>query len=327
MSLDLDERQRAMLKEMGVTVWWPKPAAPLVSVDVATDRPAISSASDPAILASKNIASNINLNQKIDQKINEIELNNVAISQTNTRLISSNNQDENLENKYFKTDVAIANLNWPALQHTVSQCRACALCEGRRQTVFGVGQNAAGEDAAPEVDWLIVGEAPGENEDRVGEPFVGQAGQLLDNMLKAMQLSRKSSASSANSPTPGVYIVNVIKCRPPGNRNPSPQEVAQCEPYLHRQIALLQPKIILAMGKFAAASLLRATLPEVDKTPLGRLRGQVHTYTHEDLSIPVVATYHPAYLLRSLTEKAKSWEDLCLALNSLAQRQRPIASI
>jgi uracil-DNA glycosylase len=152
--------------------------------------------------------------------------------------------------------------------------------------VFGVGDQQA--------DWLIVGEAPGENEDALGEPFVGQAGKLLDNMLRAVGLDRRHK----------VYIANVLKCRPPGNRNPETEEVAQCEPFLRRQVQLLQPKIIIAMGRFAVQSLLGTT------DAIGRLRGQRHQYQ----GVPVVVTYHPAYLLRSLPDKAKAWADLCFAL-------------
>ncbi len=204
-------------------------------------------------------------------------------------------------------------LSWPALQQAVATCRACALCEGRNNTVFGVGQAAPDAQSAPQVDWLVVGEAPGENEDRTGEPFVGQAGQLLDNMLKAMGLSRREN----------VYIVNVIKCRPPGNRNPEAAEVAQCEPYLRRQIELLQPKVILAMGRYAVNSLLQTSVPDVHKMPLGKLRGQVYGYASAGRSIPVIATYHPAYLLRNLPEKAKAWADLCLAMQALKQLKQP----
>ena len=286
MSLDLDERQRAMLKAMGVQVWWPQ------------------NAPEPA--ANEISLKNENKN-KIDQKLTEKTIINIANNTINSRLNYQKTSIFNEEIIKIDSTGDVAGLNWPALQQAVAECRACALCEGRTQSVFGVGQAPAAEGAPPRVDWLIVGEAPGENEDRVGEPFVGQAGQLLDNMLKAMRLTRRN----------GVYIANVIKCRPPGNRNPTHEEVASCEPYLHRQIALLQPKIILALGKYAATSLLRATLPEVDKTPLGKLRGQVRTYSHQGLQIPVVATYHPAYLLRSLTEKAKAWADLCLALEAM----------
>jgi uracil-DNA glycosylase len=177
-------------------------------------------------------------------------------------------------------------LEWDALEQTVAACRACKLCEGRTNTVFGVGDRS-------NADWLLVGEAPGENEDLQGEPFVGQAGKLLDNMLKALGLDRASK----------VYIANVLKCRPPGNRNPQPDEVAQCEPFLRRQVQLLQPKIILAMGRFAVQTLLGTT------EPIGKLRGRVHQYA----GVPVVATYHPAYLLRNLPDKAKAWADLCFA--------------
>jgi DNA polymerase len=187
-------------------------------------------------------------------------------------------------------------LQWDALAQTVAECRACGLCNGRRNTVFGTGDQQA--------DWLIVGEAPGENEDLQGEPFVGQAGQLLDNMLKALGLNRRDN----------VYIANVLKCRPPGNRNPEPEEIAQCEPFLRRQVELLQPRIILAMGRFAVQALLQST------EPIGKLRGQVHRYH----GVPVVVTYHPAYLLRNLPDKAKAWADLCLAMDVL--RQAPAAS-
>jgi len=182
-------------------------------------------------------------------------------------------------------------MTWEALAEAVSACRACKLCDTRRNTVFGVGDAQA--------DWLIVGEAPGENEDAQGEPFVGQAGKLLDNMLKALGLDRSSK----------VYIANVLKCRPPGNRNPQPQEVAQCEPFLRRQVELLKPKIIVAMGRFAVQSLLGTT------DAIGKLRGQRHTYA----GVPVVVTYHPAYLLRNLPDKAKAWSDLCLAREIASQ--------
>jgi len=183
----------------------------------------------------------------------------------------------------------VALLSWDELRQAVSECRACGLCERRTNTVFGVGD--------PQPDWLIVGEAPGEQEDLRGEPFVGQAGKLLDNMLRAIGLDRQRK----------VYIANVLKCRPPGNRNPDPAEVAQCEPFLRRQVELLRPRIIVAMGRFAVQSLLGS------EEPIGRLRGRVHHYQ----GVPLVVTYHPAYLLRNLPEKAKAWADLCLALAQL----------
>ncbi|WP_296654286.1 uracil-DNA glycosylase family protein [Paraburkholderia sp.] len=179
----------------------------------------------------------------------------------------------------------VAALDWDALAERVETCTRCRLCEKRTKTVFGVGDR--------EADWMLIGEAPGENEDRQGEPFVGQAGKLLDNMLRALSLARGEN----------VYIANVIKCRPPGNRNPEPDEVARCEPYLQRQVALVKPKIIVALGRFAAQSLLKS------EASIASLRGRVHEYE----GVPVIVTYHPAYLLRSLHDKSKAWADLCLA--------------
>ena len=186
-----------------------------------------------------------------------------------------------------------AGLDWPALRAAVAACRACGLCESRTQTVFGSGHTQA--------HWLLVGEAPGEQEDLSGEPFVGAAGQLLDRMLAALRLTR--AVDGPAPPEQRVYIANTLKCRPPRNRNPSAQELAQCEPFLVRQIELLQPRIILAMGRYAVQALLRS------EEPIGRLRGRVHRYQ----GVPLVVTYHPAYLLRNLSEKAKAWDDLCLA--------------
>ena len=185
----------------------------------------------------------------------------------------------------------VSALDWPALRDAVVACTACKLCESRRQTVFGVGNTRA--------HWMIVGEAPGEQEDRLGEPFVGKSGQLLDNMLRAVALTRGEA-----DPAHQVYIANTLKCRPPGNRNPLPDELAKCEGFLIRQVQLVQPKIILAMGAFAVQSLLRST------EPVGKLRGRVHRYQ----GVPLIVTYHPAYLLRNPEEKAKAWDDLCLAL-------------
>ena len=196
----------------------------------------------------------------------------------------------------------VAAMGWDELRAAVSSCRACTLCERRTQTVFGVGH--------PQAQWMLIGEAPGEQEDRQGEPFVGKAGQLLDNMLRAVGLTRSDAPAHEQ-----VYIANVLKCRPPQNRNPEPQEVAQCEPYLLRQIALVQPKLILAMGRFAVQSLLKTG------EPIGRLRGRLHEVPGMP-GVPVVVTYHPAYLLRNPLDKARSWEDLCLAREVMATRLR-----
>ena len=194
--------------------------------------------------------------------------------------------------------VDAAGLDWPALREAVASCTACPLAQSRTQTVFGTGH--------PQAHWMIVGEAPGEAEDQSGEPFVGRSGQLLDNMLRAIGLGR--DGGDAPDAATQVFIANTLKCRPPGNRNPQPEELARCEGFLIRQIELVRPKIILAMGSFAVQSLLRSS------APIGQLRGRVHSYQ----GVPLIVTYHPAYLLRQPTEKAKAWDDLCLALDTLA---------
>ncbi len=188
---------------------------------------------------------------------------------------------------------SIMRMDWPQLKACVAVCTQCALHAQRHQTVFGVGDENA--------DWLFVGEGPGADEDAQGEPFVGQAGKLLDSMLAAIQLQRGSN----------VYIANVVKCRPPGNRNPEAGEALACEPFLHRQIELIKPKLIVALGKVAATHLLAR------EASVASLRNTVHRYR----GIPLIVTYHPAYLLRSLQEKARAWEDLCFALDTLAGLQ------
>jgi DNA polymerase len=179
----------------------------------------------------------------------------------------------------------VARMDWPALKTAVATCEACGLCRTRTNTVFGVGDERA--------EWMIVGEAPGAEEDARGEPFVGQAGRLLDSMLAAVALRRGEN----------VYIANVLKCRPPGNRNPEPFEVAQCSPHLVRQIELIQPRLILALGRAAAQLLLNTD------ASIASLRGKLFRYQ----GVTTIVTYHPAYLLRNLPDKSKAWEDLCFA--------------
>ncbi len=186
----------------------------------------------------------------------------------------------------------VENDTWEALDKRVQSCLKCDLHKTRQQPVFGVGD--------PDADWLIIGEAPGAEEDRLGEPFVGRAGQLLNSMLKAVDLNREQ-----------VFIANILKCRPPDNRDPRVEEVSSCEPYLQRQIELIKPKIILCVGRIAAQNLLK-----VD-TPIGKMRGK--KYSYEALNIPVVVTYHPAYLLRTPKQKTKSWQDLLLAKSLLEE--------
>ena len=185
-------------------------------------------------------------------------------------------------------EARISKMDWPSLSQAVSSCTACPLHKTRTQAVFGVGDESA--------DWLLVGEAPGAEEDQKGEPFVGQAGRLLDAMLASISLSR----------TANVYIANVLKCRPPANRNPEPAEVARCSPHLERQIDLIRPKLILAMGRFAVQTLLNT------EASIASLRGTLHAYR----GVPLIVTYHPAYLLRTLPDKAKAWQDLIFAVRT-----------
>jgi DNA polymerase len=261
MTLHLDARQRAMLEEIGVKLFWPNEVAPAPVAEAAA-APALVREAAPAQPAPAAPAARTRPASPLPQPVPVAAEAGAGLRVPGIEL-----------------------MEWDALAKAVTACQACKLCEGRRNTVFGVGDQQA--------DWLVVGEAPGENEDLQGEPFVGQAGKLLDNMLAALGLNRRER----------VYIANVLKCRPPGNRNPEPDEVAQCEPFLRRQVELLQPKVILAMGRFAVQTLLQTN------EPIGRLRGRVHHYN----GVPVVVTYHPAYLLRNLPDKAKAWADLCLA--------------
>jgi uracil-DNA glycosylase len=189
---------------------------------------------------------------------------------------------------------AIMQLDWPALRASVAECVACRLHEKRNRTVFGVGDERA--------EWMFVGEGPGADEDAQGEPFVGQAGKLLDNMLAAIRLARGRN----------VFIANVVKCRPPGNRNPQPHEALACEPFLQRQIELVKPTLIVALGRVAALNLIGR------EASIASLRGRVLEYK----GIPLIVTYHPAYLLRNLVDKAKAWEDLCFAVRTMDALRR-----
>jgi uracil-DNA glycosylase len=286
---DLDDDQLAMLTEMGVDVsWWPRPSASNKAT-VESALPAV----DPA-------ASSIGIAQPAPTSSAQQAVAAPPTTQrvrvppaTTAPALPETADAPGHTPSHAALPEGIAQMDWTALQTAVHNCRACGLCAGRNNTVFGVGAQRA--------DWMVIGEAPGEQEDLHGEPFVGPSGQLLDNMLKAIGLSRQGNDAQA------VYIANTVKCRPPNNRNPHPEEMAQCAAYLQRQIALVQPKMILAMGRFAVQFLLQT--PE----PIGKLRGRVHAYQ----GVPVVVTYHPAYLLRNLPDKAKAWDDLCLALQTV----------
>ena len=265
----LDARQRAMLAEMGVRVWAPMPdAAP---VAVAAPVP-VAEAPRPEVTPVRREPMSAPAPVRAAPAV-------VASAPTAVPAVG-------------QRPAGVDQMDWDALRTAVTGCEACGLCRSRQHTVFGTGD--------PSASWMVVGEAPGEQEDLQGEPFVGAAGRLLDNMLRAVGRSRTGQGEQ------GAYIANVLKCRPPANRNPAPEEVAQCEPYLARQVALVRPRLIVAMGRFAVQSLLQTT------EPIGRLRGRVHRYQ----GVPLIVTYHPAYLLRTPADKAKAWDDLCLAMDT-----------
>jgi DNA polymerase len=265
------ERQRTMLRAIGL---WMLPGAPAAAVPAAPAQPAIVPRTPPAPPAVQPQAPA------------------VARPAPHTEAVPREaDAPASAPLPQGQAAAVVASLDWPALRQAVADCRACTLCHSRKQTVFGVGHRRA--------HWMVVGEAPGAQEDEQGEPFVGAAGQLLDAMLRALNLTREEEGDPAHR----VYIANTLKCRPPGNRNPQPEELARCEPFLLRQIELVRPKLILAMGRFAVQSLLRSG------DAIGKLRGRVHQYQ----GLPLVVTYHPAYLLRNLPDKSRAWEDLCLA--------------
>jgi DNA polymerase len=257
-TLELDTRQRAMLAEMGIRTWGPAPppAGAPEAGRMAAAAPARPAAVEPTPRAHA-----------------EAVMNRVAPSPPPAPAAEPKHRD------------GVDTLAWPELREAVASCTACPLCEGRRNTVPGQG------DLQP--DWLVVGEAPGEGEELSAEPFAGQEGILLDNMLRALGLARGRK----------VYLTQALKCRAPANRGPEPHEVAQCQAYLRREVELLKPRVILALGRIAAAALVPGN------EPLGKLRGRIHRYQ----GVPVVVSYAPAYLLRNLPEKARAWADLCLA--------------
>jgi len=257
------ERQQVLLREMGLRLWLP--GGPAAAADAAApDVTALPAPSPPMAGAM------------------------VAAVVTPAPAVAG------LSAPAAATSSPVSGLDWPELRAAVAGCRACGLCESRRQTVFGVGHQRA--------HCMVVGEAPGEQEDLLGEPFVGAAGKLLDRMLAALGLTRDAAA-----PEHQVFIANTLKCRPPRNRNPTAEELAACQPFLERQVALVQPRVILAMGRFAVQSLLGSD------EPIGKLRGRLHRWH----GVPLVVTYHPAYLLRQPADKARAWDDLCLAATCL----------
>lgn len=304
--------QRAMLRELGVPAFWPEVSADEATAQATGDAsasasPAVPTApaapAAPGVQAAAALSDDEALAAAMARPDAAVRAERNAERSAGLRPVAASLPSAaptgSAQAELGQRPSGIDAMDWPALRTAVAGCEACGLCKSRTQAVFGVGH--------PQAHWMIVGEAPGEQEDKQGEPFVGKAGQLLDRMLAAVGLTRDEAPAAEQ-----VFIANVLKCRPPANRNPLPQEVAQCEPYLLRQVQLVQPKLILAMGRFAVQSLLKSS------EPIGKLRGRVHDYH----GVPLVVTYHPAYLLRSPTDKALAWDDLCRAREVL-QAQSP----
>ena len=304
---DLDERQRAMLAEMGVRVWWPQaPAAAAPAADAATATPAADAATaTPAAemapaaaraAPAKPLAAPVAapMAVQVAAQVAAQVAEPVAPSRApRPAAPAAPVTAAALPADAVPLPAGVDQMDWDTLQSTVAGCRACGLCQTRTRPVHGVGERRA--------RWMVIADAPTEVEDAQGGLFSGPSGKLLDNMLKALGLSRQTAEGG------GVYITSPLQCRPPSHRNPEPQELATCAPYLARQVALVQPQIILAMGRFAVQSLLQTA------EPIGKLRGRLHSVQ----GVPTVLTYHPEYLLRNQADKAKAWADLLLALKTV----------
>jgi len=294
MSMSLDTRQRAMLAEIGVRLWLPAPV------------PAVATASTPAPALSVNVNTEPPMARTLTPAPRPAALD---------KPVKSPEQDtvSDAIADFKPLAPGLAQMNWTGLQQAAAECRACALCENRNHSVFADGAPAADGQA---LDWLIVGEAPADAEDASGKPFAGPEGLLLAAMLQAMGLARPGASEGKHS----VVLVNALKCRGPAQRKPLPAEIDACQHYLARQIALLRPRMILAMGRLAAQAVLHDQLSDgqAAELPLGKLRGQVY----QAHGCPVVVTYHPAYLLRSPADKARAWSDLCLAMSRLNESGR-----
>ena len=299
MSLALDPRQRAMLQEMGVRVWLPAAAAASGALVAAQALPAAVRASSEA---SKNDTKSIAAYAVKTGATAQLGLKKSAAPEVKEASACTG-----------EPTAQVATLDWPALTQTIATCQACPLCIGRRAAVL------AAPSAPRLADWLLVGEPPDDADERAGTPFAGAAGQLLDNMLKALGLSRHAGsgvaapAAEAVTADTAAYVTSVVKCRPAQTRNPTQAELATCENYLRREVALVRPKVILALGRFAAQGLLQGSVPGLAGTPLGQLRGQIYRYQ----GIPVIVSYPPSYLLRSPQHKARAWVDWCQAQEAL----------
>lgn len=286
MSLELNPRQRAMLQEMGVHVWLPGTAFAVQTVP--TDPHAPASAPAAAVPNAQPVAHASAARFPLSPIVSSFV--SAPVTTLGTAPVRAPAQPA--------LAGQLSALDWPALAEMASTCQACGLCAGRKQSTLKA------PSIATQADWLVVGDPPDEDEDRAGQPFVEATGILLDNMLKAVGASRTGSG------TAGAYLSNVVKCRPPQGRIAQGPELAQCAMYLQREIALVQPKVIVAMGRFAV-QLLLSEQPELENQPLGKLRGRVYRYQ----GVPVAVTYHPKVLLRASADKGKAWADLCLAMD------------
>ena len=276
----LDSRQRAMLAEMGVRVWQPVTTIP------PHPAPAVTPSSRPAPAPAVP----------------------VAVPRPPVPAVAK--PDATAVARLGSLPEGLSRMDWPGLKTAAAECRACGLCEQRQQSVFAEGVPAEGQAT----DWLIIGDAPNDNENASGKPFSGPEADLLDAMLLAMGLHRPSGTGAKET----VVLVNALKCKPPAQRNPHADELAQCRHFLNRQIELLQPRVILALGRLASMAVLHDSQPDIHAMPLGKLRGQVH----QAHGFPVIVSYHPAYLMRTPSDKAKAWSDLCLAMTLLRSGNR-----
>lgn len=305
MNLDLDDRQRAMLHEMGVHVWLPKTLVPIeADLQVAIKNVAVKS--QPISVNGQNGIKNYPPTRAETTPAPEPVTAQASIARTPVDVKKPAMTAVPVASPTSVTPMRhnIADMDWVALKEAVSHCQACAMCFGRRAPVL-----VAPQEPIP-CDWMVVGDPPDEAQERVGLPFVDDAGKLLDNMLRAVGVTR-CSGNWPDQACQRAYLTHVLKCRPALMRAPDVAELSTCAQYLRREIALTQPKVILAMGRFAMQVLLSETPPECAKLPLGKLRGQVWRFA----DVPVVVTYPPHYLLRSGSDKAKAWADLCLAMD------------
>jgi len=273
MSLDLDQRQRAMLREMQVRVWWPAAARP-AETPVAPLRQSVLAHNTAPVPHPVETAPASDLPETPGTPGKAV-----------------------VQPAPIGAPSALDAMDMPALAQAVAVCSACQLCDGRKTAVFALALPAR------QTDWMVVGDPPTDDEERAGHPFAAAEGELLDNMLRAVQCSRSGIGAA------GAWLTHAVKCRPALVRNPQPEELARCAMYLRREVALVRPRVILAMGRFAALALLLPSDPAIAQVPAGKLRGRLHAFE----GVPVVVTYSPARLLRAPQEKAGAWADLCLA--------------